>query len=29
MRRLPPTEQGVEVLGDQELFAYWLERTAF
>ena len=29
MRRLPPAEAGVEVLGDQELFAYWLEHTRF
>ena len=29
MRRLPAAECGVEVLGDQELFAYWLEHTRF
>jgi uncharacterized protein (TIGR03083 family) len=29
MRRLPPTHPGVEVLGDQELFGYWREHTAF
>ncbi len=29
MRRLPPAKAGVEVLGDQELFAYWLEHTRF
>jgi uncharacterized protein (TIGR03083 family) len=29
MRRLPPTEPGVEVLGDQDLLSYWLEHTAF
>jgi uncharacterized protein (TIGR03083 family) len=29
LRRLPPAEPGVEVLGDQALLGYWLENTQF
>jgi uncharacterized protein (TIGR03083 family) len=29
LRRLPPTEPGIEVLGDVDLFGYWLENTRF
>jgi uncharacterized protein (TIGR03083 family) len=29
VRRLPPDEPGVEVLGDQELFARWLANTQY
>ncbi len=29
MRRLPPADPAVEVLGDRELLDYWLERTPF
>jgi uncharacterized protein (TIGR03083 family) len=29
LRRLPPTEPGVQVLGDQELLGYWLDNTPF
>lgn len=29
MRRLPPDHRGVEVLGDQDLLAHWLQNTPF
>jgi uncharacterized protein (TIGR03083 family) len=29
MRRLPPADPAVEVLGDRELLSYWLEHTPF
>jgi uncharacterized protein (TIGR03083 family) len=28
-RRLPPSDPGIEILGDQTLFSHWLEHTPF